>query len=78
MALTPDPIKDTKYNDIGAPAGAVYMVKSYGRKSVHAGSFFTLSTGVFGQADHRDLLLGIWLLALRRTIESVRADEKRV
>ena len=40
-----------EFTDPGAPEGAIYMVRSYGLKLVHAGSFFTYSQGVFAAPE---------------------------
>ncbi|WP_116132438.1 hypothetical protein [Tropicimonas sp. IMCC34043] len=43
------PVAGTRFVDPAPVAGAVYMVRSYGRKVVNAGSFFTLSQGRFAE-----------------------------
>ena len=43
----------TQVTDPDPVAGATYMVRALGRKAVHAGSFHTLSQGVFATVAHR-------------------------
>jgi hypothetical protein len=45
-------IAGTQVADLHPVAGATYMVRALGRKTVHAGSFRTLSQGVFARVDH--------------------------
>jgi len=47
--LTPDPITKTAFHDPDPAPGAWYMVRAYGLKQVHAGSFYTYSQGAFAK-----------------------------
>lgn len=50
--LTPDaPVTALSFTDPDPVPGARYMVRAEGRKTVHAGSFHTLSQGVVAQPD---------------------------
>lgn len=52
IPLTREPLVDTtRFTDADAPANATYMVRAYGLKQVHSGSFYTYSQGVFATAD---------------------------
>jgi hypothetical protein len=44
-------IADGRFEDRDPSPDATYMVRAYGLKSVHAGSFYTLSQGVFAAID---------------------------
>ncbi len=41
----------TGFTDATAPEGAVYMLRGYGLRQVHAGSFYTYSQGVFAAPE---------------------------
>jgi len=45
--LTSEPIAETTFVDTAPQAGARYMVRAYGLKTVYAGSFYTFSQGIF-------------------------------
>ena len=44
-----DPVTTLDFTDTAAPENAHYMVRAYGLKQVYAGSFYTLSQGVFSR-----------------------------
>jgi hypothetical protein len=45
-------VPDTHFTDPDPAPGATYMVRAYGLRSVYAGSFYTLSQGVFAGPDN--------------------------
>ncbi|MEY1557844.1 hypothetical protein AB3Y40_19605 [Yoonia sp. R2331] len=47
----PDGISGTEFIDDQPLEGAIYMVRAFGKKTVHAGSFFTLSQGAFADEE---------------------------
>lgn len=73
--LNSDLVTELSFTDATPLDGARYMVRAYGKKSVHAGSFYTLSQGVFG-VDMPVTLAPRQLLSQGPQVMFQLADEK--
>ena len=71
------PAFGTSFVDPAPVAGAVYMVRSHGLKTVNAGSFYTLSQGAFARPGH-DPVTAPAITLVTRPGQPVRIEAARI